>query len=692
MWTATPQPTATPAPYRGYALTYADNTCLRSAADLADWSINELLPIESLVLIDAQMWVNGELWDHVFPQDRDTSGYIPDAQLEHIDASLAEYYLERLQPVITPPPATPTPAPYGGYCITLGDRVPLRDYPDSQGFIQLLLENNSVCWIDNQVYAGDTIWESVQYAGMRGYIRADQVRRMSDEEVRQYLNASRTPTPAPAPATPEPVTEESYSCYGYVSTDRLNLRAEPGTTKQSLMVLKRYTAMMINGTELVDNELWYNVMLVDNETTREGYVAAKYVTQLKINEVEAFFNSEDYRNTLEDNEEYSRPENLQSYEDYNYTNWNTAGTQAPYQPFNPYTPVPSFDFGDDQEQYRATPTPTPGYGGYVPSNVTGTPYPYVTVTPQANTFPINSTSSQNDTAQNEEAGSSLWIIAGIALLVIAAAGAVYAYSIHTRNERRRSAVRRQAAGMAAQNNAVRPPQTRPAPQSAQNVTYMPPRGGAPRPAADAPMQPVNQNAFRPVAPVGTPVATKPVPPLQTSTQNTAAEAFRMKPSVVSAEFTDLPKNESARPMVQPVATKPQAAPASPAQANPVPPVQAAPASPVQANPVTPVQATPASPVQAGATQRIPIIRLQKNDAQPETAPLISLRRSTPDQGDLQPGGDTVRIPVLPREGSAPQQANTPAAPVNNAPQPESGPTAQVRHRRSERNNHGSDPA
>lgn len=502
--TPTPVPTPTAAPYQGYAIC-RDQTPLRGQTSQSSQAVTDILPRDGLVLISAQVWQDGILWDYVNPQDRGGEGWVTDSELNHIPSDVAAEYLAKMQATSTPVPFTPTPAPYSGYCRTLGDTVPLRSAPDGQAGIIRLLPEGSVCWVEGQQYYQGIQWQYARYNEMTGYIRADQTEMMTNDQITGYLDSLRTPTPSPAPVTPEPVTEDSLSCYAFISKDKVNLRDAPDGNR--LELLPQYSLLVVEGEAYGRNgDVWYAVTVTGSNAVREGFVSADYVTRLKLGEVDRFLSSEEYISSFEDTGSRGQAQDLQSYEDYNMSRWQNPGASVTYAPFNPYTPVPNFDFGEEEtddggEESTATVTP---YVFSVAANITATPaMPDIATYRPDPGIPSNTVSDSAGTVSDENGDSgAIWIIVVIGLAVIAAAVAVYACSIHSRNEKRREAVRRQAAGMAQRSAAERTQQqpSRPAPANAQNVTFMPPRGGAPRaPQSGAPSE-LPQHPAAPAAP------------------------------------------------------------------------------------------------------------------------------------------------------------------------------------------------
>ena len=93
-------------------------------------------------------------------------------------------------------------------------------------------------YIFQSQYAEDGMtWYLVQYSGQWGFVRADLVRVMGEQETAEYLAAleaaQATPTPMPQ-ATPEPLGPNATSAYAKLIKDAVNLRRTPSASGTSL--------------------------------------------------------------------------------------------------------------------------------------------------------------------------------------------------------------------------------------------------------------------------------------------------------------------------------------------------------------------------------------------------------------------------------------------------------------------------
>lgn len=483
----TAAPTETPVPYKGYALT-GTQSALRTGVSMTDDTILEMLPAQSLLYVSSQTYVDGVAWASAQALTSGNYGFIQQAALLPISNEDARPYLDQLQ-VTNPPAASATPLPQQteGFAMTLGDGVPMRNFPDTNGEIILLLPYMAVSNVQGQYYTENAAWHLVQYNGIWGYIRQDQLRMMSDEEVRAYeesqIGAAPTPTSAP---TPEPVTESSLSSYGHVqsASGRVNLRSEPTTKNDNaIRLLDNYAFALVLGTETNDEGTWYHV----SQAGTEGYIRSDYFHVLQLGELSEFLQSSEYLNASSNNSGTTAGSHeIQPVEDYNRVVWQNPALSASYEPFNPYlTPTPDPErLPTETPVPTASPSPTPIIAPVGPDN---TILPEPTVRESGSAWP--------------------WILVGLAAVGIGG-GAYYAYTVREQRKKRQ-ALRVQQARQA-RNAAVQQPQmrtadnnpvqtvNRPSYPSQPTAPFMPPHSGTPQPAQTN--EPVSQgtNVFRPV--------------------------------------------------------------------------------------------------------------------------------------------------------------------------------------------------
>ena len=92
-------------------------------------------------------------------------GYIPMSSLKTISNDEAAFYRNQIftTPEVT---ASPSPEQVTGYAMTLGDGVPMRNYPDTNGEIITLLPYTSVAYVFSQQYS-DAAWHLLRCTAAR---------------------------------------------------------------------------------------------------------------------------------------------------------------------------------------------------------------------------------------------------------------------------------------------------------------------------------------------------------------------------------------------------------------------------------------------------------------------------------------------------------------------------------------------
>ncbi len=462
--TATPTiaPTDTPVPVftNTYALT-TQKVDLRTGVSVNDITL-ATLPANTLLYLWGQAYVDGVAWDSADALAQNVSGFLPDSAVRYITIEEATPYLNAMQ-VQETATAQPTaqPEPFSGYAVTRGSNVMIRNGADDLSQIAQVLSEGEVVYVIGQEYISgyDYFWEVVRYGSIYGYVRSDQLRRMSTEEQEAYEASLRTPTPAPVPTvTAEPVTQSSTSSYGYVTTDNVRLRSGAGTNYNYIRMMSKYAFALVLGTEEVNGVTWYHI----SQSGTEGYVMGNYFKVLTLGELTEFLTSDEYRQSAANSGTESETSSvITPVEDFNSGVWKNPGTvQASYQPFTPIV------------------TPTVNVEQIITPTVTPTATPTPTVAPLSTT---NFTEFTTAAPTTKSSGSG-WLWIALAAIAALAGGGIYGYSIYRANQRRaaqRAAQRRQAqlqARAAQQNAYARPTQQYPQQNQAvqQTSVFTPP--------------------------------------------------------------------------------------------------------------------------------------------------------------------------------------------------------------------------
>ncbi|MGI6695537.1 MAG: MucBP domain-containing protein [Christensenellales bacterium] len=446
-----PQLTASPTPYHGYALT-TSQVPLRSGVSQKDEVVLATLPVNTLVYIWNQTYVGNVGWNSVDALALTRSGYLPDSVLRRITDQEAAPYLEQLKPQATASPApTIPPQQVTGYAITLGDHVMMRAYADTNAQILDVLQNSAVVSVRGQEFTAGETWHLVQYGAGYGFVRADQLRLLSAAETAAYLESLRTPTPTPPAATLAPVTLDSPSSYGYVTTNNVRLRKGPSTSTSSLKMMQKNAFALVYGSRQEADGLWYHI----NQGGTEGYVMSSYFKVLPMGQLSSYLQSPEYlsANTTTITSPNVQPGTITSVEDFNTTVWqNPALLNPSYEPFNPLgTPTPAVE---------AIPSPSPS------ASSAASPAPSMEPLP---TFQVLETEAPQKSDSSFPVG---WVAVG--LIAVLGGGGYYAYHLYNQNQKRaaqRAAQRRQQAARQAGS-----PQARPALPQQGRSPYQPPTG------------------------------------------------------------------------------------------------------------------------------------------------------------------------------------------------------------------------
>ena len=466
--TPTPVPTEapTPAPYTGYALTNRI-VDLRTGVAIGDTTLATLQQ-NTLVYVYGQVPISGVYWDSAEVLSSGTSGYVQDEALRHITAEEAAPYLAALRPQSTDTPApTAQPELYTGYAVTKGGNVMIRNYADEKAEIALVLGEGEVVWIMGQEYVPGSSysWEVVQFGKTFGYVRSDQLRLMGAEEMAEYMQNLRTPIPSPETAvTVPPVSQQSMSSYGYVTTNNVRLRAAAGTSGTQIRMMNQYAFALVLGSQEVNGQTWYHI----NQAGTEGYVLGDYFKVLSLGELSEFLTSDAYRQATAETANVSGKGNtgsgITSVEDFNSGVWkNPALVNVTYEPFS---------------NIIATATPDVEQ---LPTSA-----PTETHTPEPVPLPTTNFADFTTPAPNAKGGGGGWVWLGLAAAAVVIGGGAYGYSLYRSNQRRaaqRAAQRRQAQMQAQQRT---------------NASYARPTQQYPRTGAQQPTQ--QTSVFTPPAP------------------------------------------------------------------------------------------------------------------------------------------------------------------------------------------------
>ena len=427
-------------------------------------------------------------------------GWVNDADVRRISGSEAQALIDQYNQQQQKPTQSP------GYYITLYDGVPLRTYTNiyaEAGY----LKKNTVVYVHSQEYDGSrNIWHLTTYDGVTGYVLNGQLRKLTDEEVKNYLASGN-------PSTPEnpggnPYNPNGASSYGYITANSVNFRTAPNGSR--IKQLNKYAMAMILGTRQVNGVTWYNV----NYNGQIGWIHGDYFHQMTLTEFNSFLSSSQYQQGLANNAVATatpKPStggstsgntsgntgsatqgSVSSVEDWNANvgKWENTGanTQNTYPPFNPYatpvattTPRDQYMTKDATVKFYQSPDAASssltlpanatlnvletvtqnnktwykvqynGQTGYVEAeaaltevtaSASATPTPTI---PIGTMIPIN---YDDETIETQTSGVP-WGLIGGAVVIIGGAGGAYAYALNQNKKRKAAAARAAASRRAA---------------------------------------------------------------------------------------------------------------------------------------------------------------------------------------------------------------------------------------------------
>ena len=479
--------------YIGYAVT-TRQTAMRSSA-AANGAVTQTLTVNTLLYINGQQQVSGVTWDssQTVLGGTSASGWVTDADVRHISASEAQALIDQYNQQQQKPTQSP------GYYITLYNSVPLRTYTNIYAEARYL-KKDTVVYVHSQEYDGSrNIWHLTTYDGVTGYVLNGQLRKLTDEEVKNYLANGN-------PSTPEnpggnPYNPNGASSYGYITANSVNFRTAPNGSR--IKQLNKYAMAMILGTRQVDGVTWYNV----NYNGQIGWIHGDYFHQMTLTEFNSFLSSSQYQQGLTNNAVATatpKPStggstsgntsgnkgsatqgSVSSVEDWNVGTWQNTGTntQNTYAPFNPYatpvattTPKDQYMTKDATVKFYQSPDAASSsqtlpanatlnvldtvtqnnktwykvqynsQTGYVEAEAALTEVTAGTSPTPTSTFvigtmiPIN---YEDETVETQTSGVP-WGLIGGAVVVIGGAGGAYAYALN-QNKKRKAAAARAAA-------------------------------------------------------------------------------------------------------------------------------------------------------------------------------------------------------------------------------------------------------
>ena len=517
--------------YQGYLLVTRQTALRKQPGENAQSVMT--LPKDTVLWTAGQYQSGAILWNSSqVASNSNLSGWVNDADVRRISADEANARLEENN-------QQKEPDQDPGYYITIMDNVPLRRYMDTAAQAKYL-RLSTVVYVSEQSYDEyGYLWHKTTYDGVTGFVRDGQLRKLSRDEVNEYLSSGNPIDPG-EPDGGDQYDPNGASSYGYVTKDSVNFRAEPNGTR--LKMLNEYAMALILDTKTVNGVKWYNI----NYSGQTGWIHGDYFHQMSLNEFNAFVGSDEYYEGITNNTAVptAKPStgttggstgsatqgNVSSVEDWNVGMWQNPGAapQASYEPFNPYaTPVATMSpvgsyatttagvklYDSASAQSASTTLPqgaqveitgttvmngttwyTVLYNGqkkYMEAGVslkeaaaTSTPAPTSTFV-IGTMIPI----TYDDESKETQTGTVPWGLIGGAIALVGGAGGVYAYALNQNKRRKAAAARAAAARRKAAAAAGTSAAAGSASPYARRAVAAPPVAGTQQQRPNAPQQP-----------------------------------------------------------------------------------------------------------------------------------------------------------------------------------------------------------
>lgn len=389
---------------RGYAVARLECNMMQNPGDN---NVIHSLSKNDLVFVTAQVEKSSEVWYKVEELKSHKIGFVQDYALSFISDEEAQRLLNAMAE--TPKPNNTT-YKFTGLAKANGDNVPIRNYIDTNADIVHWLMNGDVVSVHGQQLDGNQTWHVVQIGDVYGFVRADQLKPLTQEEEKAYIESLRVTLPPVI--TPKPYdSETALSSYGYANASKLRLRKQPTQKSSYTKMLEKGSLLMIYSSVTGDDgKLWYKV----NSDGETGYVRGDFVNVLTTKELNEYLQKKRNESKQIGNSKNNSNLNLSSIEDYNKEVWKDSNfAKKSFEPFKPpVTPSVSY-----------TSSPTPEASQSVAPSVSPS------VLPSEDTLPSNTPEPLKK--QGSNFGNTLL---GIVLLMFIGGGVAYGYYMYRANK------------------------------------------------------------------------------------------------------------------------------------------------------------------------------------------------------------------------------------------------------------------
>ena len=184
----------------------------------------------------------------------------------------------------TDPAETAAPPQYTGYAITARDTRLYNSADLSQA--RLFINENTLVLIKAQAYVNGLCWDSVDCmsSGDNGFMLDEDLRHVSNEEARAFLEGTvATPSPT-AVITAVPVQQTGFAV---TMGDNVVMRSFPDSNAQILEVLPNNVVVLIHGQEYAQDYTW-DLVNIDGDW---GYIRHDLMRLLNAEEINNYLNT-----------------------------------------------------------------------------------------------------------------------------------------------------------------------------------------------------------------------------------------------------------------------------------------------------------------------------------------------------------------------------------------------------------------
>ena len=454
----------------GHAYVLGNNVSMRrspSATSAATGTVNA----NNVVKLDgSERDGNGNIWHYATYTSGATtlSGWIASSSLQIMTAEQEEAYLREQQATQPPQPtqtataqptSSPTTQPVRGYMVVTNTQfAPLLLWNDVGAPVKSYLNNGDVVYVDTQITQNGISFNHVvtDKTGEWGYILADYLRAMTQQELNEYFQQSTPQTPSPS--APNYNTGD-FSGYALLTSNNVNFRKSPSMSGGRHSQLKQGTLVRVLNEVSAEGYTWYQC----ESGGVIGYLRGDMLSLLTIREYQLVRTNSSYTQSGS----IITPTSTANTSGISSSIWATARPNA----------TSGITFVTLPPMSSASPSPSPSASPSASAQASSSPSPsaspsggvggFVTISPSDPDASFGPTTAPTGFPVEETSGPSLtglWVALG--LLLVLGAGGMYGYSVYNKSRRQQAEQRAKRLSEQAQRtgqSGERPAVRRPAP-------------------------------------------------------------------------------------------------------------------------------------------------------------------------------------------------------------------------------------